>query len=278
MRYCGYCGAALPASVLGGVGDNGDIRCPSCGAIIGASDDIVLAGGAGGAGEPFPPPPVVPDGASLSALPTWPQIGRADPRTRIVTTRRVSGRVLAVVALAALALLLVGSSALLFSNATGRIHLPGLAAGDAASAQETATSSAAHLTPTDGAHSGPVSSPGGSPAAGTPAAGTPSPDATTTTTPDPGQPVLAVTPTTPNVVVCLGSSIKLTVTNTGGGVLAWSASASPSAYKVSPQSGSLNGSQQQTVTVSNISARGTVTFAAPGAANAPQTVTISCTL
>jgi hypothetical protein len=60
--------------------------------------------------------------------------------------------------------------------------------------------------------------------------------------------------------------------------MAWNATASRPAYKLSPQSGSLGSGERQTVTVSGISASGQITIAAPGAANAPQTVTINCKL
>jgi hypothetical protein len=89
---------------------------------------------------------------------------------------------------------------------------------------------------------------------------------------------IAAAPTAISILACLGSSAKFTVTNAGDGVMRWSASASRPAYKLSPASGSLDGGQQQIVTVSGISASGTVTIAAPGAANSPQTVKITCTL
>jgi hypothetical protein len=192
-------------------------------------------------------------------------------------------------ALIGLALLLVGGSEILLSNATGgKVHLPGLPAGGFGGPQATATLSASQATSatsTAGAQTGPLASPTGSPLAGTPGAGTPisgtvTPDATVTATvtPAPGQPSLTVTPTSFSSLVCLGSSVQITLTNGGDGVMSWSASASQKAYKLSPQSGSLDSGQKQTVTVSSISASGRVTITAPGAANSPQTVSINCTL
>jgi hypothetical protein len=222
-------------------------------------------------------------------LPTWPEHGYSDTRTHIAPPRRISRKLPIMLALIGLALLLVGGSDILLSNATGgKVHLPGLPAGAFGGPQATDTLSASQVTSatsTAGAQSGPLASPTGSPFAGTPGAGTPisgtvTPDATVTATvtPAPGQPALTVAPASFSSLVCLGTSVQITVTNSGDSVMSWSATASQKAYKLSPQSGSLDSGQKQTVTVSSISASGRVTITAPGAANSPQTVTINCTL
>jgi len=192
-------------------------------------------------------------------------------------------------ALIGLALLLIGGSDVLLSNATGgKVHLPGLPGGVIGGPEAPDTLSASQATSatsTAGAQSGPLASPTGSasagtPGSGTPITGTPTPDvtATVTVTPAPGQPALTVSPVSFSSLVCLGSSVKFTVTNSGDGVMTWSATASQKAYKVSPQTGSLESGQKQTVTVSSISVSGRVTITAPGAANSPQTVAIKCML
>jgi hypothetical protein len=272
MRYCGNCGASFdPVTLVGRV-------CPSCGAPINQTGDSRSAQPSSGS-----------DARSLSGLPTWPEHGYSDTRTHIAPPRRISRKLPIMLALIGLALLLVGGSEILLSNATGgKVHLPGLPAGGFGGPQATATLSASQATSatsTAGAQSGPITSPTGSPPAGTPGSGTPisgtvTPDATVTATvtPAPGQPTLAVSPTSVGLFLCLGASTTFTVTNSGDGVMSWSATASPTSYNLSPQSGSLDSGQKQTVTVSSISASGRVTITAPGAANSPQTVSINCTL
>jgi hypothetical protein len=226
---------------------------------------------------------------SLSALPTLPEHGYTDTRTHIAPPRRLSRKLPILLALIGLALLLLGGSEILLSNATGgKIHLPGLPAGGFGGPEATATLSASQATSassTAGAQSGPRASPTGSPFAGTSGAGTPisgtmtpSATVTATVTPAPGQSALTIAPTSFSSLVCLGSSVQFTVTNDGDGVMSWSATASQKAYKLSPQTGSLDSGQKRTVTVSSISASGRVTITAPGAANSPQIVSINCTL
>jgi len=104
--------------------------------------------------------------------------------------------------------------------------------------------------------------------------------ATATVTPAPGQPALTVSPTSFSGLLCsvLPKTVQFSVTNSGDGIMTWSTTASQKAYKVSPQTGSLDSGQKQTVTVSSISVSGRVTITAPGAANSPQTISINCTL
>src|SRR5689334_21450294 len=186
MRYCGNCGASFdPAMLVGRV-------CPSCGAPINQTGDSRSAQPSSGS-----------DAVSLSAFPTLPVHGYTDTRTHIAPPRRISRKLPIVLALIGLALLLVGGSEILLSNATGgKVHLPGLPAGGFGGPDPTATLSASQATSAAGAQSGPLASPTGSPLAGTPGSGTPTsgtvtPDATATATvtPAPGQPALTISPT-----------------------------------------------------------------------------------
>lgn len=283
MRYCGNCGATFDPTLLVGR------TCLSCGMPINQTGDIIFPNAMDITGEPTHQLHAGADGLSLSSHPTQPEHGYTDTRTHIAPPRRNSRKFPAMLALIGLALLLVGGSEILLSNATGgRVHLPGLPAGGFGGPQATATLSTSQATSaasTAGAQTGPLASPSGSPPAGTPGAGTPitgtvTPGATATVivTPAPGQSALTVAPTSFSSLVCLGSSVQLTVTNSGEGVMTWNASASQKAYKVSPQTGSLDSGQKQTVTVSSISVSGRVTITAPGAAYSPQTISINCTL
>ena len=283
MRYCGNCGATFDPALLVGR------TCPSCGMPINQIGDITFPNAMDVTGEPTRQPQAGADALSLSSHPTLPEHGYTDTRTHIAPPRRISRKLPIMLALIGLALLLVGGSEILLSNATGgKVHLPGLPVGGIGGPQATDTLSASQATSatsTASLQSGPLASPTGSPFAGAPGAGTPisgmvTPDATVTATvtPAPGQPTLAVTPSSVGLFLCLGASTTFTVTNGGDGVMSWSATASQKAYKMSPQSGSLDSGQKQTMTVSGISASGRVTITAPGSANSPQTVTINCTL
>jgi hypothetical protein len=252
------------------INQTGDILFPNAMDVTGAPTQQLHAGA---------------DALSLSSHPTQPEHGYADTRTHIAPPRRISRKLPTMLALIGLALLLVGGSEILLSNATGgKIHLPGLPAGGFGGPEATNTPSASQVTSaasTASAQSGPITSPpAGTPGSGTPISGTVTPDATATVTvtPAPGQPALTVAPGSFSSLVCLGSSVQFMVTNSGDGVMSWSATASQKAYKISPQSGSLDSGQKQTVTVSSISVSGRVTITAPGAANSPQTITISCML
>jgi len=256
---------------------------------INQTGDITFPNAMDVTGEPTRQPQAGADALSLSSHPTLPEHGYTDTRTHIAPPRRISRKLPIMLALIGLALLLVGGSEVLLSNATGgKVHLPGLPAVGIGGPQATDTLSASQATSatsTAGAQSGPLASPTGSasagtPGSGTPISGTPTPDATATATvtPAPGQPALTVSPASFSSLLCLGSSVKFTVTNSGEGVMSWSATATQKAYKISPQTGSLDSGQEQTVTVSSISVSGRVTITAPGAANSPQTISINCTL
>jgi len=286
MRYCGNCGRSFDPA------DLAERTCPYCGAAINRTGDLAFDDVWDGALQPTQAPqnPPEPDALSFSASPTAPASGFGihGPQSLTIATRnRYSFRPFALLSLVALALLLVFGSALLLNNVPGRV-LQNIGGAGADASQATATFAAsspgAASSPTSGARSGGVlPSPGITLTAGlsTPSVtpnGTPTPTSAPTATPEPGQPALAVAPASVTIAVCLGSTTRFTVSNTAAGVMSWSATGSRSAYKMSPQSGSLESGQQQTVTVSGISASGSVTFAAPGADGAPQTVTITCNL
>jgi hypothetical protein len=101
---------------------------------------------------------------------------------------------------------------------------------------------------------------------------TPAPSATVSAT---GQPVLTVSPTAVSMGVCTTlRPAHFEVTNSGGGVLSWTASSS--LYVISPSSGSLAGGAQVQVTVNYILLSGRITVTAPGALKSPQIVKITC--
>lgn len=290
MRYCGNCGGSFDPAALA------ERTCPWCGAAINRTGDIEFddVWDAGLQPTQAPDPQSQPDADSFSALPTAPAAGFAihDPHSPTVTAqRRRAFRPVALMALVALALVLVFGSALLLNNVPVHVGAgSGLFSFGRADSSQTATTSSTSAqgtqpTPTGGSLAGgPLASPASTSATG---AATPTPSASATGSPggDPtvtmvagSQPALAVAPANIPLTVCLGSSAQFTVTNTGGSFMAWNATASRPAYKLSPQSGSLGSGERQTVTVSGISASGQITIAAPGAANAPQTVTINCKL
>lgn len=283
MRYCGNCGWSFDPVDLTGR------QCPQCGAAINRTGDLAF-NDVWGAKHPTQAPQDAPDAEAYSVAPTAPAygVGIHDPHSLTVAAQKShSFRPVALLALVALALVLVFGSALLLNNAHGRLlQIPGSSGADLS--QVTATNAAADQdaqpSPTSSSFAG-----GGAPAPGvtftaglpTPSAppnGTATPEGSPTATPAPGQPVLNVAPAQIALAVCLGSSTHFAVTNAGEGVMTWSASGSRTAYRMTPQNGALDSGQQQTVTVSGISASGSVTIAAPGADGAPQTVTITCTL
>ena len=286
MRYCGNCGGSLDPVTLT------ERTCPWCGAAINSTGDIGSDDAWDGALQPTQAPASASEAEPLSALPTAPVYGFGihDPQSMTIATpthRSLQVRPIALLALVALALALVFGSALLLNNAPGRLlpSLPGFAAGGSQTTANPATTPpGAQPSPTPGSLSGgALASPGVISSPGMPTStaspdGSPTPDGVTTETPTAGQPDLSVSRTEISLAVCLNSSAQFTVSNTGEGVMGWTATGSRSAYKFSPQSGALDGGKQQTVTVSGISASGSVTIDAPGASNTPQTVTISCTL
>ncbi len=116
----------------------------------------------------------------------------------------------------------------------------------------------------------------------TPSENSPTPTGSPTATGAPTEaiipPSLTANPTNIPITLCVAAQAQVTVANSGGAPFSWSASASVIGYKLSPTSGALDSGTQQTVTVSNISKSGTVTFTAQNARNSPQLVTITCTI
>ncbi|HEU5347834.1 MAG TPA: hypothetical protein VFU63_04400 [Ktedonobacterales bacterium] len=258
MRYCGNCGASLSPDFFSSIGSHGSV-CPSCGAPIDpsrnadADDTIDIA-------------------QYLSAVPTFPE--RAGTGLR-ATARRLLTRPVALLTLVAVVLLLVLGSALWLNGAAGNRGVslaPFSASPSGTRASSTSGSGAVLLAglPTPAVTTTTTTT--------ITSVMTPTPEAVTTPTLVTSQPALAVVPHQMTLSVCVSASARFTVTNTGGGSLAWSASASRAEYDVSPKSGLLASGQQQTVTVSGITLSGSVTVSAPRAADAPQTVTITCTL
>jgi hypothetical protein len=80
------------------------------------------------------------------------------------------------------------------------------------------------------------------------------------------------------LLLCLGAQTQFTISNAGGESFSWIATANGTGYKLTPDSGSLDGGKQQVVTVSQISASGKITVSAQSARNSPQQVSVNCTL
>jgi hypothetical protein len=78
--------------------------------------------------------------------------------------------------------------------------------------------------------------------------------------------------------ICLGSQTQFTIANTGGVSFSWIATANGTGYKLTPDSGTLDGGQQQVVAVTQIGASGKITVTAQSARNSPQQVSVTCTL
>ncbi len=253
MRHCGNCGASFEPGTLV------NSRCPSCGATIDSTGDILRTADIVKIDTlpvPGPYPPGPPrtsgdrgDGPGTSAAGRV--MVRVDPHNVVVLDQRTSpgtNLILTLLALAAL-LLLIGGAAL---------------AGVKWSQSQQPTAPAA-----------PASSSTAS--SGSPVVATPTSLAAVTATAG-GPPTLSVAPTQFSRLTCVAASVQFQVLNSGGGSLAWIANASDSHYHLSPASGSLAHNEQQTVTVSMISLSGSITITALGAQNSPQTVTISCTV
>jgi hypothetical protein len=80
------------------------------------------------------------------------------------------------------------------------------------------------------------------------------------------------------LTLCLGAQTQFTIANTGAVSLSWMATANGTGYKLTPDSGTLDGGKQQTVTVSQIGATGKITVTAQSARNSPQQVSVNCVL
>jgi hypothetical protein len=89
---------------------------------------------------------------------------------------------------------------------------------------------------------------------------------------------LAVQPTSVSITLCVGATTQFTITNTGGVSFSWTTTANGTGYKFTPDSGTLDGGQQQVVSVGQIGASGKITVTAQSARNSPQQVSVNCTL
>ncbi len=138
-------------------------------------------------------------------------------------------------------------------------------------------------TPATGASPGQPAQPGSAPTP-TPSTGfgpeTPAPGATPTpmqrATPVPTHtpaPVLAVSTYSIHLTVCVAGSASFTLSNSGGGVLNWSAKASNKLYTISPSSGSQAAGQLQTVMIGDITLNGSITVSSNGG---DATIAITC--
>ncbi|MGE5334307.1 MAG: hypothetical protein ACM3N4_06365 [Nitrososphaerota archaeon] len=291
MRYCGNCGASLSPEIGGydGFDDYGGSGavCPSCGKPIRPMDDLEAVHTVDIAREPTHRPLDVLDREYLPGLPASAEREGTDPPTMRRSARRFPFKPMTLLALVAVTLLLALGSALLLNNAL-RNQQPNPAGNVPVGSRSpatglvvpstTQTTQTAQASPTGSGFSGPLASPAASPAPGSTATGPATPGGSATpATPTP-TPTLAVAPLKITLSTCISASTQFTVTNMGGGTMSWSASPSDRLYNVSPQGGFLSKGQQQTVTVRNITLNGTITVSASGAANSPQTVTITCAL
>jgi HYDIN/CFA65/VesB family protein len=262
-------------------------------------------------GMPLPPPstpsnpshpaapsnPVAPRPVAARDAARWPDVDGASWRTDRVERRGVSGALAALaVALAALALVVAVSGVLGGFRALSvlvRTDTPPAVTTPAPDAPLPSATSAA-ASPSPGARStpptAPNATPGASVTAGPTSTGTPSPASTgvpaatvpasPTDTPVPtdAPPMLAVDQTAFSFGLCTGLTPKqasLTVKNTGGGTLTWTATTA-NGYSITPGSGTLAAGASVSVTIMHITTSGMVTVMAEGAAGSPQTVTITC--
>jgi hypothetical protein len=160
----------------------------------------------------------------------------------------------------------------------------------ASSSSSSSSNSNASSQPISGAAATATAARGGAPTpTARPGSGTPTPAISPTpgASPTPGPPptatpapaTLNVDPTTISIFNCLlGAQSQFTVANTGGVSFSWIATADGTGYKLTPDSGSLDGGKQQIVTVSRIGATGKITVTAQSARNSPQQVSVNCTL
>ncbi len=247
--YCGNCGVPLASDALA----NG--KCPSCGTTISSTGDVIASDAPDDISQV--PTRTTPPQPTPDAQPTPPKVRpwlvrvRADPRTIVMVSPRLTGAgaTAALIVLAVVATLVLAGLAVLVGFSWSQLHAGGLPGTSGSPSSATAGPATVQTT-----HA---------------------PDATATAA-SATQPKLTVEPRQIHITTCVAASAQFSVTNSGGGTLEWSASASNALYQIAPASGALSRDQQQAVTVSNITLSGQITVAAPGAANAPLTVTITC--
>jgi hypothetical protein len=282
MRYCGECGSSLGVDALY------TLRCPSCGASVesnsslsGLADPELLENPTRAAvGRPV-------DGAPDATGGRLPRQSASRPRRALWT----------IGLLAAALLLLAGGTVLALSHlekaATTHLVITGSRISD--------SDSSSGRTPQGSGNSSTVGSgPGGQPATANPSqtgaatqspilGGSPTAGATVAVGATPGNTVtvgpvptstptpayLSVSPTTFSGGLCVNlKSLAIMISNPGGSLLVWSASANN--YSISPSSGRIDAGLSEQVSVSGILLSGTVTISAPGAENSPVQVHINC--
>jgi hypothetical protein len=266
-RFCGNCGSRLDAAALPGG------RCPVCGTPISDPRDAIAEADTLTGGQPYGLPPT-----TGRQGPAWPQPARRVPRGTpgetpgwLQSARTIGLFFLFALLVAALLAILVqhiGFQLILAPSAASSSN----SSSNSNSSSQTISSAAATAT---AAHGG-APTPTTRPSDGTPTpAVSPTPGPSPTATPVPAN--LTVTQPKP-LTACLGAKTDFTISNTGGVSFSWTATASGAGYKLTPESGTLDGGNQQVVAVSGIWGSGTITVTAQSAQNSPQYVSINCTL
>jgi hypothetical protein len=252
-RFCGSCGSRLDVAALS-VG-----RCLVCGAPISDPRDSIAEADTLVGGQPFVQPPA---NKRKTSAPR-PQSARRQPREApgwLQSARTIGLFLLFALLVAALLAVLVqhiGFQLILAPSASSSSS----SSSNANSSSQSISGAAATTTARPS---------GGKP---TPAV-SPTPGPSPTATPVPA--TLDVNPTSVSFLVCLGAQTQFTITNTGGASMSWTASGA--GYTLSLENGTLNGGQQQVVTVSQITGTGVITVTAQSARNSPQQFNVTCTL
>jgi hypothetical protein len=262
-RFCGNCGSRLDAAALTGG------RCLVCGAPISdprdaiAEADTLTGGQAFGTQAP----------ANVRQAPAaWPRSAQRVPRETpgwFQSARTIGLFFLFALLVAALLAILVqhiGFQLILAPSAASSSS----SSSNSNSSSQAISSAAATATAAHGGAPTPTTRPSG----GTPTpAVSPTPGPSPTATPVPAN--LTVTQPKP-LTTCLNAETEFTISNTGGASFSWTASSAN--YSLNPNHGTLDGGDQQAVTVGGIWATGKVTVTAQSARNSPQQVNINCTL
>jgi Viral BACON domain len=275
MRYCGTCGARLDDMALASG------RCPVCGTPITDPRDAISEAPTqpldGPLGLESPPlAPATPVGETA-----WPpaQSASANTGSRGLPSARTLGAFLLVAVLVAVLLALlvqhVGLQFILAPSASSSSS----SSSNSNSSSQTISGAAATATAANGGAPTPTAGPPRAtptPRVSPTVGPSPTPGPSPTATPVPA--TLDIHPTSIQLTTCVAAQTQFTVANTGGLPFSWTASASVTGYTLSPASGTLNGGNQQVLTVSGILLSGTITVTAPSARSSPQQVTITCTL
>jgi cytoskeletal protein RodZ len=251
-RYCGTCGTLLtPEALAAGHCQVCDTPTPEP---MHLTSETRSPGGSPDPSPPSEPPPR--RGAAVWPASQPPRVSSGDLLRTL--SLGVGGVLIALLLAALLAALLqvrfpiiLAPSSSSSSNSSSNSNASSQSVSGAAATMTATTTHGATPTPT-----------GRSPAA------TPTSAAPTAT--------LSVQPTTITLSTCVAAQTQVTVANTGGEPLSWSATASVTGYSLSPASGTLNAGSQQVVTVSGILVSGTITVTAPGAQQSPQQVNVTC--